>query len=434
MKVIGNRTGTAIVVSAMICVLWRVLSIHPQLFSRTRFLMPSFEKTRVWQSIQMQADLSAGAPVAMYRVSNGREARFQLAATHTHMPTGLSQLWETAKINVGVHTASKSSPISDGERIYVGGDDSWFHAFRRDTGAELWRFYVARSDKGIHSTAAIDTSGVYFGSYQGTLYKLDRESGRLIWAHRVGDTIGSSPWLDANSLVVAVETSFPANGYLLKIDRATGEILWRSPLLGEQSHSSPSFDQASQLFVVGVNNSTLQAFSAVNGERKWSVASGGEIKSTPLLWRGIGYVSTWGKELLAFNPKSGEIIWRAPLDMKSQVSAVALEKHGWIAVADRDGSLRALDAHNGKLIWILKFKEEEGSAQMSSPVVLVGRNGQEQILFACRVSSLCLISPEGRVLSQTGVGGRISSVPWVDGDRVFVSVNKGSLISYELSY
>ena len=145
-------------------------------------------KEQVWNPIVFaQGADSASTEFFNYRSSVNRSDVF----TVKNFPTQVTEKWRGEKINLGIHGASKASPISDGHNIFIGGDSSWFQAYDF-TGKKLWSFYVGDSNRGIHSTASIDDNAVYVGSYRGTIYKLDKRTGKLLWSRIVGLTVGRS--------------------------------------------------------------------------------------------------------------------------------------------------------------------------------------------------------------------------------------------------
>ena len=69
--------------------------------------------------------------------------------------------------------------------------------------------WVATTTGDVSATPAVADGAVYFGDFGGTLWKLDAETGAVIWSHLVSDYTGiagdyarTSPSLDGNTLVV----------------------------------------------------------------------------------------------------------------------------------------------------------------------------------------------------------------------------------------
>lgn len=211
------------------------------------------------------SDGAGHAPV-VYRGNPSRIARVRVA----QLPIALRSDWQTPKFNVGVHSAPKASVVADADGVFVGSDTSWFQAFDRD-GKLKWGTYLADADRGIHSTAVLGAKSLLIGTYRGTLYRLEKATGRIIWSRVVGRAIGASPFILDDSVIVNVET-IPPDGYLMKIDITSGETIWQSPRLGEQSHSSPAYDPSSKTLVIGVNDSSIQGFDADMGTRRWKTS------------------------------------------------------------------------------------------------------------------------------------------------------------------
>ena len=173
----------------VVCVLFFIFRANPKLFSTDpakadKELSPSWETARFNTS---NSDKNEAGPIHFYRQSFGRQANYKLIGK----PDLLESLWKSPEINVGIHSASKASIALDNERLYVGSDTSWFYAFSLE-GKLIWKFYSGSAFQGVHSTAAVDDDTVYFGSYRGTLYALDKITGNLRWMKILGHTIGAS--------------------------------------------------------------------------------------------------------------------------------------------------------------------------------------------------------------------------------------------------
>jgi outer membrane protein assembly factor BamB len=88
-----------------------------------------------------------------------------------------------------------SAAIGSDGTVYIPSFDSMFYALDPHTGAEKWHF---KTNDHIYASAALahdeagNTTAIYFGSADGTLYAL-RPAGSLIWKYDTGDVIRSSP-------------------------------------------------------------------------------------------------------------------------------------------------------------------------------------------------------------------------------------------------
>lgn len=402
-----------------------IITQNPTLLTALTLQESLLQRQESWRTAQFQpANASSSKQIYFYRSSVQRSAQFKVENTNLI----LIPLWHSETINLGIHQASKSSPISDGERVYVGGDDSWFHAFSI-SGEEIWKAYLGDAARGIHSTAAVTSDFVYIGSYSGTLYCFEKRTGKLVWLRKLGDTIGSSPYINGVELVVAVETTSP-NGYLVKLNISNGETIWRSQNLGEQAHSSPSYDPDSGLILVGVNNSTVQAFDEKSGRLAWSKRVGGPVKGSILISNGRGYFNTWGKEFFCIDVKSADTLWKSELSSKSQVSPVQLVQAHLVVTASADGMISAFHDLTGKLIWQIK---SENISYMTSPIV-VKDLVSEKIVSVCAKRKLCLINPHGQIQRTFDIGGFLTGSPFIDNKNLYIAYDESSLEAFRITF
>jgi polyvinyl alcohol dehydrogenase (cytochrome) len=97
--------------------------------------------------------------------------------------------------------------------------------------------WVATTTGDVSATPAVSDGAVYFGDFGGTLWKLDAETGDVIWSHLVSDYTGidgdlarTSPSLFGDTLIVG-DLKHPI---MLGIDAKTGDMRWMT-----QVHPDP---------------------------------------------------------------------------------------------------------------------------------------------------------------------------------------------------
>jgi polyvinyl alcohol dehydrogenase (cytochrome) len=114
--------------------------------------------------------------------------------------------------------------------------------------------WIATTTGDVSATPAVVDGAVYFGDFGGTLWKLDAETGHVVWSHLVSDYTGiagdiarTSPSVAGNTLVVG-DLKHP---YMLGIDTKTGDLRWMtqsipaSPLLAHRAPMPRSADRSS---------------------------------------------------------------------------------------------------------------------------------------------------------------------------------------------
>lgn len=366
------------------------------------------------------AEVRENRVTRMYR---GNIERHGTAAHEAVQASKLRQLWMRTPINVGLHSASKSSPAVDASGIYVGSDGSWMRAFDH-SGKERWKFYVGNSDKGIHGTAALDETHVYFGSYNGYFYALRKADGLPSWILWLGEAIGASPQIVGPHIYIAVEFGVSVgNGFVAKIERATGKLVWKSPFLGEHAHSSTAHDRESGLLFVGSNNGFLTAMSEADGGFVWRYQTGGAVKSTPVVWDGKVFATSWSRKLLCLDADDGKLLWELEVGGRSMSSPTLVEELGSLYFGSEDGFLYSVDIRTGKVRW----KRESGKAAYMASGLATRRAGAARgwiLWFPCRNQDLCAWDPvTGLVLARYPLPARFSGEPAAHGGRIYVSAN-----------
>jgi outer membrane protein assembly factor BamB len=415
---------------------------NPDLLSlrALKFLSADQESTPNFAGLAPQfATLAHFHPSATSATTEDLRASFEYRGRAPHfgtddrarVPLNLKAQWEFQDFNIGIHSASKASAAVDASGVYVGSDGGWFYAFEHD-GRVRWRFHVGDARFGIHSTAALDQRFVYFGTYAGVIYAVEKSTGQLRWA--IGDlgvTVGASIRIVDDDLVAAVETFDPltqrGDGYLIRVRRSDGHVHWKGDWLGEQAHSTPAYAEASGLFIVGANNSRLIAIRATNGQVAWSIPAGGHIKSSPVIVGEEVLATTWGNELIGVEIGSGKVLRRLRLRGLSQSTPLVLPEQDRVIFLSNPGFIYGVSLRTFKLVW----EKEIGAVRaLGSATGTRTPNGDWVAWTLCRPERLCALRPQdGRVLSEVPLNGNLTGVPVAYENSLYVTLDApGSLL------
>jgi len=147
----------------------------------------------------------------------------------TRLTSSGSLSWR-ARIRTGVYSIYASSAIaSDG--IYVGTDDGFLYKLNASTGATIWKYPSSGSGlDGVRSSPVIGTDGyIYFGCDDGYLYAVSAsgqlKSGFPVW---VSDGfVTSTPAIAADGSIIMY-----TDEDLVYSINPNGTIMWRVPLPG----------------------------------------------------------------------------------------------------------------------------------------------------------------------------------------------------------
>ena len=277
-------------------------------------------------------------------------------------------------------------------------------------GKEVWRQQLGEVRPGKHKKATGCNSSpvtdgehvwVYFKS--GELACLKLADGSVVWKTNLQDRfgedtlwwdLGTSPVLTAKAVVVAVMQTGPS--YLAAFDRLTGELLWKhdrmldAPEEAAQSYSTPVVvagnpawqEPAELLVVLGADHVT--AHDAADGRELWRV--GGLNPTGHKYFRSIASPVVAGEYVIAPYARgksvtairrggSGDvtathIAWtREPLGADVPTPAV---KDGRLVIGGDKGEVSCLDVATGKTLWEGQLPKNR-NAYSASPVIVDGR-------------------------------------------------------------
>lgn len=353
--------------------------------------------TKIDDSSSSDSDIDS-TPLSTYRTDIEHSGEFTEQSTKMIRP---KKIWSVENVNLGIHGASKSSPAVDSGGIYIGSDSGFFYHYNWK-GNLVWKWWLPENYRGIHSTALITKDSVFFAAYNGKLYCLDKKSGKPRWVAKLGEAIGSSPIIADGYLYVTVETVQTLGGYLVKVDPASGGIIWKTEDFGEQSHSSPTFDSTSGTIYLGANNSKLYAISSKTGELLWSLPTSGPVKSTPTLVKDSICYTDWGSKFRCFDTTSKIPNIDFNLNGASQISPAYSKSNDFLLAGDGAGYLFAFSASKKTILWKHKVSDEKtlGSPSLFSVESVL------HIAGPCQVKAWCIwrANPFQKLFSSSGKG------------------------------
>lgn len=224
-----------------------------------------------------------------------------------------------------------SGIAADGEKLYVMyRQDDHEHAVALDaaTGDTIWtrRYPAPFHDKtdlgpgpGPHATPSLEANLVFTAGVTGIFHALDRNTGEVVWQHRLIDDLdgtlnfrgySSSPTVYKDMILVNVGGESQS---VIAFSQQTGEVRWKSQDY-RTSHASPGLIQVNgEMHYVSIADTYIFALNPDVGTRLWEFEhqiEGGHVCSTP----------AWdGKQSLFFSAAYGRGSW--VLEMSSENGA-----------------------------------------------------------------------------------------------------------------
>lgn len=226
---------------------------------------------------------------------------------------------------------------------------------------------------------------------------------------------------------------------LVKSWTASGpKVLWRTPLGDGYSSVVVSQGRVYTLFSKG-DDELVICLDANNGKEIWRLRSDSTFKdtngngprSTPAIYGDVVYALGARGKLLALNAKNGKALWRH--DLKKEFNSVGPSDGGYASSPLVEGDMLLIEAggaggnafvafnkKSGQLIW----KAESDSAGFSSPVAYT-INGRRQIIFFSGDGAVAVAPENGKTLWRlpwkTSYNVNAALPLFVPPDKVFIS-------------
>jgi outer membrane protein assembly factor BamB len=211
---------------------------------------------------------------------------------------------------------SETSPLVDGNRVYVGDWDGNVYALSARSGKELWRYTTGGQVKG-----AVALSGhlLFVGSYDHRLYSLDARNGKLIWSSSSQDRLGgrgtfySTPATAFGRVYIG-----STDGKVYSYGASSGEVRW-SQSTGGYVYASPAV--WNERILIGSYSGRFFSLDAATGDVQWQYDAGGPISGSATVLGDVVYFSTLKGRTFGLDAATGKRIWSFPDGKYSPVVA-----------------------------------------------------------------------------------------------------------------
>jgi outer membrane protein assembly factor BamB len=285
--------------------------------------------------------------------------------------------------------------VADGV-AYIGNYRGTVYALSMRNGGILWRHSVRRG-KMAASPAVVGDDVVVHGM-DGVVRALDRRTGRLRFAVRVGAPIESSPVVRDR-----VDYFGAWNGNVYALDLRTRHFRW---IYRGGYKITSSVAVAGRTLYIGDYGGRLLALAPGSGRLRWSASVNGRIYGTPAVWGGRVFVpSSDGGSLTAFTT-GGRFAWR--VHTGSYVYSSPAVWAGRVFFGSYNGRLYCVSAWSGRIGWSV----QTGGAVSAAPavvdgVVYAGSFAHRIVGADARTGRVLLRFPHGEYVPVSGSGGRL---------------------------
>jgi outer membrane protein assembly factor BamB len=210
---------------------------------------------------------------------------------------------------------------------------------------------VARRIRWSHASEAyVATGNVIYsvgGDFQLMAFRAASGGTAWTWTGPFGDWFSFQPPVVSGGRVVIGFDRVRA------INATTGRLLWT-----KEVRATDGLAAASDVIVAqDIDRSTLTGLEPGSGRRLWTytMSNGGP----PLVGDGLGFAAAAQDTVHAVQARSGALAWRQSF---ADATTVLRHRPGYLYLSGHDGTIRAVRAATGELIWSRRLGNGEGTA------------------------------------------------------------------------
>ena len=296
------------------------------------------------------------------------KARTHALAVRGQMRPPFKQAW-----SVRADSLLEFTPVLCGRSLFLLDNSGTLRAISRTTGKVRWRrdlgYLAAASPACSHGTVYVVLLSRGKAVQAGRVAAVDTADGRTRWSHKLPSRAESSPLLDDGSLFFGTE-----DGTVYRLRAGDGSTVWRYRAPGAVKGALALSDGKLFLATYGGH---VHAISRDRGRRVWSVAPDGAANfySSPAVAYGRVYLGGTDGAVYSLSARDGKLAWRRRTgDFVYASPAVTTPEGGapTVYVGSYDGRFYALDARSGTTRWSRALGDRiSGAATVIGDLVFV---------------------------------------------------------------
>ncbi|WP_027213396.1 outer membrane protein assembly factor BamB [Burkholderia sp. WSM2232] len=334
----------------------------------------------------------------------------------------VQQVWKTS---VGKAGRYLFSPVAVGDAVYAAGANGSVAKIDAQTGKDIWR---VKLHDDISAGVGSDGTLTAVGGLKGDVYVLGADGKQLWTAKAPGEII--SPPLVGNGLVV-VRT---VDGQIVAFNAQTGEQKWnyrnRAVPLNLRVSSGMTF-AGDAAVLAGFPGGAFSAINLQSGEAYWQtpvsypkgvteVERINDVTGPPTLVGSETCAVTFQGQLGCFDANSGRALWEKAF---SSASGLAQDDRAVVA-ADDWSVVSAFDANNGTPLW---KNDKLKNRELGVPFIL----GHAAVLGDYQGYVHFLSRDDGTLVARMKTdGSAITAAPVLAGETLVVQTRDGDLYGY----
>ncbi|MFM0330105.1 outer membrane protein assembly factor BamB family protein [Paraburkholderia strydomiana] len=334
--------------------------------------------------------------------------------------TSARPLFRFGPLNAGDYTAPHSTPLIDKTGIVAASDTGYVIAIDL-SGHEVWRLRTGNHVRGVRSILLNFEDSIFFCGYDGFAHRVARATGEILWTTPLGDFVGASPTIDVADGVAFVAVNYRTRrSDVLAIDLASGHVIWRRTGIAE-SYARPGICDPDLVIFAG-NDGIVQGLSRSDGEIRWKTRLPAQVKGWIVADGASCFLGCFDGCLYALDGRSGQPLWHKKLAEWLLVHPVAIRGHVIVSSASHLCSLSQAD---GTINWVAPCGGRVTGVGVDPTGDMCVGAGEHGDIF-------CFDSASGRRRWEYRIKGQFRVTPAVSADLCAVPGFDGSLYVFAL--
>jgi len=318
-------------------------------------------------------------------------------------------LWSRLDFNGASDRPRKSSPVFAAGALFAADDRSQVWRFDALTGEAVWcRKSQETHEKGIVQNLQHAEGSLVYGSYDGTVTRIDDEHGEILWRWKVDRFVHATPEIDLPRRRLFVNTEAldhdAPSGRLVAMDWDSGRVLWKF----DHAFWAPGtarYDALRNRVLATCNDMSLVCVDADTGVLAWRGVTKGLVRGQPAIAGNHLIACTEDGWLQAFDLETGAELRSRRCGGGGKIHQFTHVQDGQVYVMDDNDHLAVFDASDFRLLWVSTLR----SPGTWAPV----RWGRFAIVLSEKGHLATFDVPTRRKVWEGRVGGQFAQPPAV---------------------
>jgi outer membrane protein assembly factor BamB len=219
------------------------------------------------------------------------------------------------------------------------------------TGHVVWRKHLASASE---SSPLVSGGRVYLGSQDGTVYALNAATGAIRWRWRAGGAVKAGVAMSQGRLFVG-----DYGGDLTALRAGNGSVIWRAGTAGRSFSRSGNFYATPAVAFGRVyarnTDGFVYSFAARSGQLAWRESTGGYVYAAPAAAALPGmppavFTGSYAGSFYAFDARSGKVLWKHSAHGTISGAPSVIGRTVYFSTLSKR-STTGLDARTGRVVW-----------------------------------------------------------------------------------